>query len=50
MDLPLAGSLAIDLLQERQEFCMRVARLAGFDHVALQDVQAANSVVVPCRV
>src|SRR5713101_2631984 len=42
MDVPLAGGLPIDLVQEGEEFGVRVARLARFDHMPLQDIEGGE--------
>src|SRR3989442_14381467 len=38
MDIPLAGSLPIDLVQEGEEFGVRVAALARFGHMSLRAI------------
>jgi hypothetical protein len=35
--------------QERDELGMGVPRVTPLDHVPLEDIHAANRVVVPCR-
>ena len=52
MDVLLAGGLAIDLVQEGEELGMRMAGVAGVDHVALQDIEGGKQRrrPVPCVV
>src|SRR5207245_3794711 len=42
MDVPPAGGLPIDLVQEGEEFGVRVAGLTRFDHTPLQDIEGGE--------
>ena len=42
MDVSPAGRLPLDLVQEGEELRMRVAGLARFDHMPLQDIEGSK--------
>ena len=43
------GNVAVEMVEKGQEFLMPMTRFALADDRTVEHVEAANSVVVPCR-